>query len=237
MAPLQRIAFSNAARVMMSDGFRSSLTIWTIRRPVICAMVRRRESTAGIAALPESAIPSASAMLAMVLAVPLVLQVPVDRLIDASASRNSSCVISPAFTASENFHKCVPEPTRSPRNQPLSIGPPVTTMDGMSVDAAPIRRLGVVLSQPTISTAPSMGWPRIASSTAIAARLRNIIAVGRKVLSLAENTGTSTGNPPASHTPAFTFSASSCRWPLQGVRSDHVFMMPITGRPSNRSCG
>jgi hypothetical protein len=39
------------------------------------------------------------------------------------------------------------------------------------------------------------------SSTASAARLRNIMAVGRKVFSEAENTGTSTGKPPASQTP------------------------------------
>jgi hypothetical protein len=71
-------------------------------------------------------------------------------------------------------------------------------MEGRSVDAAPIMRLGVVLSQPTSSTAPSIGWPRIASSTASAARLRNIIAVGRNELSAAEKTGTSTGKPPAS---------------------------------------
>ena len=73
------------------------------------------EVGAEIAALPESAMPSASAMEAMVEAVPIVLQVPVERLIEASASRNSACVISPAFTISENFHRCVPEPTRSPR--------------------------------------------------------------------------------------------------------------------------
>ncbi|MNT85499.1 hypothetical protein D3C72_2256750 [compost metagenome] len=54
-------------------------------------------------------------MQAMVEAVPMVLQVPVERDIEASASRNSSWVISPAFTASENFHRWVPEPTRSPR--------------------------------------------------------------------------------------------------------------------------
>ncbi len=54
-------------------------------------------------------------MLAMVLAVPIVLHEPGERDIDASASTNSSAVISPAFTASLNFHRWVPEPTRSPR--------------------------------------------------------------------------------------------------------------------------
>ena len=51
----------------------------------------------------------------------------------------------------------------------------------------------MVLSQPTSSTTPSIGWPRICSSTDIAAMLRNIIAVGRNALSEAEKTGTSTG--------------------------------------------
>ncbi len=96
---------------------------------------------------------------------------------------------------------------------------------------------GVVLSQPTISTQPSIGWPRMVSSIASAARFRYIIAVGRKVFSEAEKTGTSIGKPPASQMPAFTFSASSRRWPLHGVMSDQVLRMPITGRPSNRSCG
>ncbi len=237
IAPLQRMAFSNAFFVRMSEGFRSSFTICTMRRPVSCAITRRRESTPGIAALPDSAMPSASAMDAIVEAVPIVLQVPDERLIACSASRKSSCVILPALMSSDICQSAVPDPTRSPRNQPFSIGPPVTTMDGMSVLAAPIISDGVVLSQPTSSTAPSIGWARIASSTAMAARLRYIIAVGRKVFSDAENTGTSTGKPPASHTPAFTFSASSRRWPLQGVRSDQVLRMPITGRPSNRSCG
>jgi len=119
----------------------------------------------------------------------------------------------------------------------LSIGPPVTTIEGRSTEAAPISSDGVVLSQPTSSTQPSIGWPRMTSSTAREARLRYIIAVGRKVFSEAENTGTSSGKPPASQTPAFTFSASSRRWPLHGVMSDQVLRMPITGRPSIRSCG
>ena len=69
---------------------------------------------------------------------------------------------------------------------------------GRSQEAAPIRSDGVVLSQPTRQTTPSICWPRIVSSTAMAARLRNIIAVGRNPDSLTEKTGTSTGSPPAS---------------------------------------
>ena len=71
-------------------------------------------------------------------------------------------------------------------------------MAGTSQLAAPIRRAGVVLSQPVISTTPSTGLPLIASSTSIAARLRNSIAVGRRLLSPVEKTGNSSGKPPAS---------------------------------------
>ena len=161
-------------------------------------MTRRRLSTAGIAALPDSAIPSASAMLAIVDAVPIVLHEPGERDIEASASTNSSADISPAFTASENRHRCVPEPTLSPRKCPFSIGPPETRIAGRSTLAAPISSAGVVLSQPASSTTPSMHLPRIASSTSMAQRLRYIIAVGRNVDSDGLNTGNSTGSPPAS---------------------------------------
>ncbi|EKD61877.1 MAG: hypothetical protein ACD_54C00056G0005 [uncultured bacterium] len=58
-------------------------------------------------------MPKASAIEAIVEAVPIVLHDPGLRDIEASASTNSSFVIVPAFTASENFHRCVPEPTRS----------------------------------------------------------------------------------------------------------------------------
>ena len=53
-------------------------------------------------------------------------------------------------------------------------------MVGTSQLAAPISSAGVVLSQPTSSTTPSIGLPRIASSTSMLARLRNSIAVGRR---------------------------------------------------------
>ena len=71
-------------------------------------------------------------------------------------------------------------------------------MVGRSQDAAPISNAGVVLSQPTISTTPSIGLARIDSSTSMLARLRNIIAVGRRLVSPSEVTGNSTGKPPAS---------------------------------------
>ena len=117
-------------------------------------------------------MPRASDMLAMVEAVPMVLQDPGERLMAASASRKSAWLMVPAFTASDICQMAVPDPTRSPRNQPLSIGPPETRIAGMSTLAAPMRSAGVVLSQPASSTTPSIGLARSASSTSMAQRLR-----------------------------------------------------------------
>ncbi len=176
-------------------------------------------------------MPIASTTQAKVEALPMVMQVPGLRDMPVSAAMKSFSCISPARTASLNFHTSVPEPMSRPRNLPFSIGPDDTTMVGRSTLAAPINCPGVVLSQPP-STA-SMGLPRIDSSTSMASRLRNSIAVGRICVSPSDIAGNSSGNPPASHTPRFTCSAISRRWLLHGVSSDQVLQMPITGRPSN----
>ena len=47
----------------------------------------------------------------------------------------------------------------------------------------------------------------------------------------------SNGTPPASSTPRFTCSASVRKCALQGVSSEKVLQMPITGRPSKASSG
>ena len=124
-----------------------------------------------------------------------------------------------------------------PFNLPLSIGPPVTTMAGTSTLAAPISSAGVVLSQPTSSTTASIGLPRMLSSTSMLARLRVSMAVGRRLLSPLENTGNSTGKPPASRMPRLTCSASLRKWALQGVSSLQVLQMPMMGLPWNSWSG
>src|SRR5262249_7206666 len=101
----------------------------------------------------------------------------------------------------------------------------------------PINNDGVVLSQPMSRTTPSIGLPRIDSSTSMLARLRKSIAVGRSWVSPSDMTGNSSGKPPDSQTPRLTNSAISRKCALQGVSSDQVLQMPIMGRPSNRSCG
>ena len=97
----------------------------------------------------------------------MTMQCPAERDMHASASLNSRRLIVPARTSSLKRQTSVPDPMSSPRNFPFSIGPPETTSDGTSQLAAPMTRAGVVLSQPTISTTPSIGLARIDSSTSM----------------------------------------------------------------------
>ncbi len=167
----------------------------------------------------------------------MVMQVPGVRDIPDSAARNSFRDMVPARTASLNFQTSVPEPMSRPRNLPLSMGPLEMTSVGRSTLAAPISWPGVVLSQPPSRTTASTGLARMDSSTSIANRLRNNIAVGRIWVSPRDMAGNSTGKAPASQTPRLTYSARSRSPALQGVSSDQVLQMPMTGRPSNTSAG
>ena len=100
-------------------------------------------------------------MLAMVDAVPIVMQCPFERCMQDSAAVNSSCDIFPARTSSDICQTPVPEPICLPRKRPDNIGPPEMPIVGRSQLAAPINNDGVVLSQPMSSTTPSMGLPRM----------------------------------------------------------------------------
>ena len=164
------------------------------------------------------------------------MQVPVERDRQGSASMKACSVITPALTSSLNFQTWL-TPMSLPWYLPFSIAPPETTIAGRSQLAAPITSDGVVLSQPQSRTTPSIGLARIDSSTSIATRLRKSIAVGRTEVSPVEVTGNSNGRPPASQTPRFTCSAIWRRWALQGVSSDQVLQIPMTGRPSKTSRG
>src|SRR5690242_12274086 len=103
-------------------------------------------------------------MLAIVDAVPMVMQWPAERAMHDSASMKLMSVIFPARTSSLIDHRWVPDPISSPRNFPFSIGPPDTTIEGRSQLAAPIIRAGVVLSHPQSKTTPSIGFALIDSS-------------------------------------------------------------------------
>ena len=110
-----------------------------------------------MAALPGSAMPSASAIAAMVEAVPITMQWPAERERQPSTSAMVSSVISPARRCAQIFRASVPEPSVWPPHMPRSMGPPVTMMAGTSAEAAPMSMAGVVLSQPASSTTASSG--------------------------------------------------------------------------------
>ncbi len=118
-----------------------------------------------MAAQPVSDRPSASASEFMVSAVPMVLQWPADGAEAVAMSMNFASSMRPAASRRRAFQMTVPEPTSSPSNQPSSIGPPDSTMAGMSTVEAAITCDGVVLSQPVVSTTASIGKPcRISTS-------------------------------------------------------------------------
>ena len=204
MAAQVTMAFSSAAFVRIFWGVRSSRIISTMRRPLICAIACRWASTAGMLPLKGRLMPMASTRHAIVDAVPMVMQVPRERDMQRSAPRKSAADIFPARTASLKRHTSVPLPMSRPLNLPLSIGPLETTIAGSPTLAAPISCPGVVLSQPPSSTTPSTGLPRMDSSTSIASRLRQSIAVGRIWVSPRLMAGNSRGTPPASQTPRLT---------------------------------
>ena len=171
-------------------GRRSAATISTASRPASCEPSSSRLSGAGVPAIPGSSCPSASATMAIVEAVPIVLQCPRLRIIDDSDFMNSSSDSVPARTSSLTAatRRCR-SPSGTPRKVPVSIGPPGTTSAGRSTDAAAISSDGIVLSQPPSSTTPSTGLARSISSVAIAAMLRQSIAVGRTSVSPRDTTG------------------------------------------------
>ena len=212
---------------------RPCCTSSTASRPDACDPSSSRLSGAGVPASPGMVIPSASAMMPMVEAVPMVLQCPRLRIIDDSERRKSSAARVPARTSSLSRQTSVPQPSAWPRKVPFSIGPPGITTAGRSTLAAAISSDGMVLSQPPSSTSPSIGLARNISSMAIAAMFRHSMAVGRTLVSPSETTGRFSGMPPASYTPCLTASATSLRWALHGVRSEAVFAIAICARPSN----
>ena len=81
-----------------------------MRRPASWEVEYLRASTAGIAALPGNCTPSASVTHAIVDAVPMVIQLPLERAEQLSIAKNSSIVIFPARSSSLYFHTAVPEP-------------------------------------------------------------------------------------------------------------------------------
>jgi hypothetical protein len=81
---------------MISEGRGPERASWTAHLPLISASWSRRLSGAGIAAFPGNAMPNASAMLAIVDAVPITMHEPAERQIESSMSPYSSALSVPA---------------------------------------------------------------------------------------------------------------------------------------------
>ena len=224
-----RMAFSKAFRVMILSGVMSFSIRSVMRRPLCSARRMRCEFTAGTAARPGSIMPIASVRDAIVLAVPITMQVPAEGKSEpwTSSSRSSSKL--PALYSAHVPRQSEHAPSTLSSKRPPIIGPAVTQMAGISALAAPMSCAGRVLSQPPSSTTPSMGWPLIISSVSIERRFLKNMAVGFKYISPKEMVGNSSGRPPVCQTPRLTASAISLRWRWQGLSSLQVWAMPTMG--------
>ena len=127
----------------------------------------------------RQAMPIASAMHAIVLAVPITMQVPAvgaSRPLTASISRRvdvAGAEVAPQAPAVG----AGAEPSRPDRGRPASARSGRRSPERRPTPRA-ISCAGIVLSQPPISTTASIGCARIISSVSIAIRLRRYMLVG-----------------------------------------------------------
>ena len=85
------------------------------------------------------------------------MQWPGPGVMQSSKSFHASHERFPARRSAQNFQTSDPEATVSPLHVPRIIGPPGMMIAGRSTIRAPIRSPGIVLSQPPINTAASIG--------------------------------------------------------------------------------
>ena len=177
-----------------------------------------RRASPGCVAARGSARPIVSTMHAIVLAVPITMQVPgvgASRpLIALDLARRRCGRRGSRPTAAGS--RCRRRAARPGGGRPASARPE-RTIAGTSADAAAIICAGMVLSQPPISTTASIGCARIISSVSIAIRLRRNMLVGYANDSWIEMVGNSIGSPPASITPRLIASTSLRHVAVAGV--------------------
>ena len=117
------IAFSNACFVMMRRGVSSCSTAWTAIWPAFCDHSRRRTCVAGAEEEPIGAMPMASPIVAIVLAVNMPPHEPAPGQASFSSSSRSASLIVPRATA-PTASKTSWMLTSLPRNLPGMIVPP-----------------------------------------------------------------------------------------------------------------
>ena len=115
-----RKALAKARGVMMRSGVNPAAAMATARAPAASPWRRRSAATAGIAAPPGSIMPSASVMQAIVLAVPITMQVPAVGASWPPTASISAASSSPARCIAQKRRQSVQAPRRSPRWLPVS---------------------------------------------------------------------------------------------------------------------
>ena len=177
-------------------------------------------------------MPSASARLVMVDAVPITVQCPALRDDAAFNLAPLSSLMRPVRNRSKSLRPSVPDAE-------LAV-PPLAAEhraaghhDRRNIGAGrahQLRRSGLVAAAQQHHAIQRIGADH--SSTSIAIRLRKSMVVGRMNISPSEMVGNSSGNPPAAQTPRFTASATVRRCALQLLSSLQELQMPMTGLSS-----
>ena len=130
-------------------------TISTTALPAINELLSRSPYTAGIRALPGRLIPRASERHPIVFAVPKKAHEPQPGHAVFSKEQYSSFVILPTLYIPFASSVDVKSAFLPSNSIPPSIGPPITTMAGISSLAAAIRTPGTILSHEASNTTAS----------------------------------------------------------------------------------
>ena len=163
------------------------------------------------------------------------------RASDACSSRprrsrpGSSCRRAPPRSSATR--RC-PSRVRRRGTCPTASGPPDTPIVGRShAGRAHQQRRAWSCRSPSAARRRRAGWrgsiPRRPCWRGCGTASRWAASASRR----ATSPGTRAGSRRPRARPGATWSASTRKWVLHGVSSDQVLQMPITGRPSNWSCG
>ncbi len=216
-------AFSKACLVKISRGqiFLSINSIICI--PAFLASLILLAVTAGIVPFPGRPMPIVSVKQFIELAVNIPAQEPQPGQATSTRSSSSASLICPVSTLPTASKTSIKSKPSSPL-RPASIGPPLTTIEGMFSLIAAINMPGTILSQLGIRTIPSKRWASTVTSTesAIISRLASEYFMPSWFMAIPSQmpiVKNSRGVPPARRIPALVASAILSRLICPGITS------------------
>ena len=232
-------ALLTALSVITSRGRRPRSTSSIIFMPVCLARRTRSAMTAGMVPFPGRAMPRASVMQFMELAVNSPAQLPQPGQDCSSISRAVASSMRPASTA-PGASKAPVRAILCPQTLPGSMGPPDTKMAGRFSRRAAMSIPGTILSQLGMNTSPSKGWAVaiISTESAMCSRLGREKNMPSWFMAMPSHTpmlGNSTGVPPAMRMPSSTARATVSRCMCPGMISLLELTTPMMGRASSSS--